>query len=62
MEKKHNKKLVPVAKMLRKNMTEEERRLWYVFLRKYPVRFTRQKIFGKYILDFSRYSLKLGDN
>ena len=27
----HNKKLTPNAKILRKNMTAEERRLWYGF-------------------------------
>ena len=52
MEYKHNKKLVPAAKALRKNMTREERHLWYDFLRDYPVRFNRQKILGKYIADF----------
>ena len=52
MEKKHNKKLVPIAKVLRKNMTKEERRLWYDFLRTYPVRFLRQKIIGNYVVDF----------
>ena len=52
MEYKHNKKLVPAAKELRKNMTKEERHLWYDFLRDYPVRFNRQKILGRYIADF----------
>ncbi|MBR5562418.1 MAG: endonuclease domain-containing protein [Clostridia bacterium] len=52
MEYKHNKKLVPAAKALRKNMTKEERHLWYDFLRDYPVRFNRQKILGRYIADF----------
>lgn len=52
MERKHNKKLVPFAKSLRKNMTKEERRLWYDFLRNYKFRFIRQKIIGKYIVDF----------
>ena len=33
-------------------MTKEERHLWYDFLRNYPVRFLRQKILGKYIVDF----------
>ena len=33
-------------------MTKEERHLWYDFLRTYPVRFTRQKVLGKYIVDF----------
>ncbi len=52
MDRKHNKNLVPFAKELRKNMTKEERHLWYDFLREYPIRFTRQKVLGKYIADF----------
>ena len=52
MQSKHNKQLVPLAKRLRKEMSKEERHLWYDFLRSYPVRFSRQKILGKYIADF----------
>ena len=52
MEYKHNKKLVPTARMLRKSMTKEEKHLWYDYLRDYPIRFSRQKIIGKYIVDF----------
>ena len=52
MQRKHNKAIVPMAKQLRKNMTKEERRLWYNFLNTYPIRFTRQKVLGKYIVDF----------
>ncbi|MBQ8604328.1 MAG: endonuclease domain-containing protein [Oscillospiraceae bacterium] len=52
MQYKHNKQLVPLAKQLRKGMTKEERHLWYDFLRTYPVRFSRQKVIGKYIADF----------
>ena len=52
MQSKHNKQLVPLAKQLRKGMTKEERHLWYDFLRTYPVRFSRQKVLGKYIADF----------
>ena len=59
MDRKHNKDIVPVAKMLRKNMTKEERRLWYDFLSDYPIRFSRQKVLGKYIVDFYSASLKL---
>ena len=33
-------------------MTKEERRLWYDFLRLYPVRFLRQKVIDEYIVDF----------
>ena len=56
---KGNKNLVPLARELRKNMTPEERHLWYDFLRDYPVRFTRQKILGKYIADFYCAEAKL---
>lgn len=59
MEYKHNKKLVPAAKALRKNMTKEERHLWYDFLKDYPVRFIRQKIIVKYIADFYCAKAKL---
>ena len=52
MERKHNSKIVPAAKMLRKNMTKEERHLWYDYLRTHPARFSRQKVLGKYIADF----------
>ena len=59
MQSKHNKKLVPFAKQLRKEMTKEERSLWYDFLRTYPVRFSRQKVLGKYIADFYSAEAKL---
>ncbi len=52
MQSKHNKELVPLAKQLRREMTKEERHLWYDFLRFYPIRFSRQKVLGKYIADF----------
>ena len=59
MHSKHNKQLVPLAKQLRKEMTKEERHLWYDFLRTYPVRFSRQKVLGKYIADFYSAEAKL---
>ena len=52
MERKHNRHLVPLAKHLRKEMTKEERHLWYDFLRNHPARFSRQKVLGHYIVDF----------
>jgi len=59
LQHKHNKLLVPFAKQLRKDMTKEERHLWYDFLRSYPVRFSRQKVLGKYIVDFYSAEAKL---
>ena len=50
--KDYNKENIPLAKALRKNMTPWERKLWYEFLRNYPVRFQRQKAIGNYIADF----------
>lgn len=41
--KDYNKENIPLAKTLRKNMTPWERKLWYDFLRNYPVHFQRQK-------------------
>ena len=59
MQSKHNKQLVPLAKQLRTEMTKEERHLWYDYLRSYPVRFSRQKVLGKYIADFYCAEAKL---
>ena len=59
MQRKHNKDIVPTAKMLRKHMTKEEKHLWYDFLRTYPVRFSRQKVLGTYIADFYCAEAKL---
>ena len=59
IQRKHNKDIVPTAKMLRKKMTKEEKHLWYDFLRTYPVRFLRQKVLGRYIADFYCAEAKL---
>ena len=50
--KKYNKANIPLAKTLRNNMTPWERKLWYEFLRNYPIRFQRQKAIGNFIADF----------
>ncbi len=59
MQRKYNKSLAPFAKQLRKEITKEERHLWYDFLRNYPIRFLRQKVLGKYIADFYSAEAKL---
>ena len=59
MQRKHNSQLVPFAKQLRKEMTREERHLWYDFLRDYPIRFSRQKVLGRCIADFYCAKAKL---
>ena len=44
---------------LRKNMTKEERHLWYDFLKCYPLQFRRQVPVGNYIVDFLCHKAKL---
>ena len=48
----YQKKLIPQSKTLRKEMTPQERHLWYDFLKNYPIRFQRQKTIGRWIVDF----------
>ncbi len=57
--RKHNADLVPTARNLRAEMTKEEKNLWYDFLSKYPIRFTRQKIITNYVADFYCAKAKL---
>ena len=52
MNKNNNPELTHIAQNLRKNMTKEERHLWYDFLKKLPITIQRQKVIGKYIVDF----------
>ena len=55
----HNINNKPLAKILRKNMTPWERKLWYCFLKEYPVRFQRQKCIDNYIVDFYCFRAKI---
>ena len=59
MNELDNPKLTPNAQKLRRNMTKEERHLWYDFLRELPVSVKRQKVIGRYIVDFYVPSAKL---
>ena len=59
MAVKKNNNLLSRAKALRKNMTPQERKLWYSFLRAYPVKFYKQRIIGPFIADFYCASAKL---
>ena len=47
------------SQRLRKNMTREERHLWYDFLKDYPIQFKRQVPMGGYIVDFYCFRAKL---
>ena len=59
MNETHNGNLSSNAKVLRKNMTKEERHLWYDFLKPLPRMVHRQKVIGKYIVDFYIAEAKL---
>ena len=52
MNKTNNSNLTENAKQLRRNMTKEEKHLWYDFFKKLPITVNRQKVIGKYIADF----------
>ena len=47
------------ARRLRREMTPHERKLWYLFLRQYPVKIYKQRIIGRFIVDFYCASAKL---
>lgn len=55
----YNEALKPRAQRLRREMTRQERHLWYDFMKTYPAMFRRQKSFGNYIADFYCASAKL---
>ena len=59
MNEHRNNKLTGNAQKLRKEMTKEERRLWYDFLKTLPVTVNRQKVIGSYIVDFYCAEAKL---
>ena len=48
----YNPKLIQNAKRLRREMTKEERHLWYDFLKQLPITVHRQKPLGQYIVYF----------
>ena len=54
-----NNKLLPRARELRRDMTPQERKLWYCFLRQYPVKIYKQRIIKSFIVDFYCHAAKL---
>jgi len=59
MNIKHIPALTPRAQELRKTMTDQEKKLWYQFLKDYPIRFMKQKVIDRFIVDFYCASAKL---
>ena len=56
---KHNPALTGNARALRKNMTKQEKHLWYDYLQGYPIRFLKQKVIDGYIVDFYCHRARL---
>ena len=54
-----NGQMLPRARDLRRNMTPQEKKLWYQFLRQYPVKIYKQRIVESFIVDFYCASAKL---
>ena len=54
-----NNHLLENAKTLRKNMIDQEKHLWYDFLRKYPIKIYKQRIIDEYIVDFYCHQARL---
>lgn len=63
MDSAQRRKLFTYAKDMRRDMTETEKRLWFGFLREYPIHFGNQIVKGPYIVDFyckkARLSIEL---
>ena len=60
MSAKKDQTSLSFAREMRRGMTCQERRLWYEFLRSYPLKFRRQHVIGRYILDFYCPRAKIG--
>ncbi len=56
---KKNNDLLENAKELRRNMTRQEKHLWYDYLRNYPIKIYKQRIVDSYIADFYCYQARL---
>ena len=54
-----SKKLINVAKILRRNMTKQEKHLWYDFLKNYPVKIYKQRVLDNFIVDFYCHQARL---
>ena len=55
----NNPELKEYAQSLRRNMTKEEKHLWYDFFKKLNLVVNRQKVINNYIVDFCIPSAKL---
>ena len=56
---KKNNALLDTAKILRQNMTRQEKHLWYDFLRYYPEKIYKQRIIDNFVVDFYCHRARL---
>ncbi len=56
---KRNDNLLPIARVLRRNMTDQEKHLWYDFLQHYPLKIYKQRIIDNFIADFYCHQARL---
>ena len=54
-----NYRLLDAARELRRNMTPQEKQLWYQFLRQYPIKIYKQRIINNFIVDFYCHQARL---
>ena len=59
MAYRRNSDLVTRARQLRREMTPQEKHLWYDYLRHYPVKIYRQRVIGQFIADFYCHAARL---
>ena len=55
----YDRRLNSRAKELRHEMTPQERKLWYAFLRDYPIKIYKQRVIEFFIVDFYCAEAKL---
>ena len=55
----YDRRAAALARRFRRAMTPQERKLWFLFLRDYPIKIYRQRPIGSYIVDFFCASAKL---
>ena len=58
-EIRRNHKLLENARKLRREMTSQEKHLWYDYLRCYPIKIYKQRIIDNFIVDFYCAKAKL---
>ena len=59
MQCNYNNNHTALSRVLRKNMTPEEKHLWYDLLKRLPVTVNRKKTIGDFIVDFYIASARL---